>query len=300
MSHSIRRLALPTLALPILLAACAGAGGTVAPASPTPPATSTPAPSLEVAHATAATSVVLRKDTGGGFVAPGFLLTEVPEFTLYGDGTIVYRDPAATPPTPLPDGASPLTPFRTARLTEDAVQALLKFALGPSGLGVARSEYPAIGIADAGETSFTVAAGGVEKTVRVGALGFTGGRPGPDDAARAAFVGLADRLDRIGSALGGPSQTYRPAHFRGFLSPVDGVAGATIAWPWTAFGPAGFTEPTGGDAVMMPRRLLTADDVAKLGLGGLEGGAQGIPLAAPTGSGSYDLTLRPLLPDENP
>jgi hypothetical protein len=46
-----------------------------------------------------------------------------------------------------------------------------------------------------------------------------------------------------------------------------------------------------------PVRMLTADDVALLGIPGVEGGADGIGLRTTNGR-TFLLSLRPLLPDE--
>ena len=46
-----------------------------------------------IEHPTGPTDVVLRYEEGGGFVMPAFLATQAPHFTLYGDGTIVFRNP---------------------------------------------------------------------------------------------------------------------------------------------------------------------------------------------------------------
>ena len=51
-----------------------------------------------VDHATGATDVLLRFDQGGGFVMPAFLATSAPIFTLYGDGTIIFRNPSLEGP----------------------------------------------------------------------------------------------------------------------------------------------------------------------------------------------------------
>ena len=76
-------------------------------------------------HPTGATDIVLRYEQGGGFVPIGFLFTQAPTFTLYGDGTVVFQARYEVPLTP---GHAP-PPWRVGRLSEDGVQALLAFAL---------------------------------------------------------------------------------------------------------------------------------------------------------------------------
>ncbi len=284
-------LALSTVSI---LAACTSAGGPPPTASPTP----TVAPSLGIDHPTGATQIVLRMSTGGGFVAPGVLATEVPEFSLYGDGTVVFRDPTAAPPAPVPDdGIYRGAPFKTARLREGQMQDLLAFAIGPGGLGMARDEYAPGGIADAPSTTFTLQADGRQKTVTVGALDFDQPQPGPDTTARAAFRQLAAHLRQL-DENGIEAGPYAPSAYRGILA--DGAAGVGGApahdWPWT-FGPDTFTAPADPSAFATPTRTLTADDVAALKVSGTSGGAQSIALRTDDGK-VYLLSLRPLLPDE--
>ena len=287
-------LALSTL---LLVAACAGgAGGS---ASPTPTASPTPAPTLAVEHATGATDVVLRMSTGGGFVAPGFLLTQAPEFTLYGDGTVVFRNPADVVPPPVPDdGVFRSAVFRTARMTEAQMQELLEFAIGPSGLGIARAQYDPCCIADAPSTTFTLRAGGLDKEVNIGALDFDDPQPGPDSIVRKAFKGLAERLRNLDRS-GIPSPAFAPTAYRGILFDGSGgpVAGPIHDWPWTTFGPDGFTSPADPNSFPTPTRTLTAEEVAALKVTGIQGGAQSIVLRTSNGK-VFMLALRPLLPGE--
>lgn len=283
-------LALPTV---VLLAACVGSA-----ASPTAIGTPTAAPTLAIHHPTGATDVVLRMSTGGGFVAPGFLLTEVPEFSLYGDGTVVFRDPVDAPAALVPDdGIFRGAPFKTARLTEDQVQDLLAFAVGPGGLGIARDQYEPGGIADAPSTTFTLRVDGGEKTVSVGALDFDQPQPGPDASARTAFRQLAARLRRL-DRNGIATTPFAPVAFRGILSDATGaVLGAQIrTWPWM-FGPDDFKAPADPNASASQTRTLTADEVAALKVDGIAGGAQSIALRTKDGR-AFLLSLRPLLPDE--
>ena len=297
---SRRRLAPIGLLSTVLLAACVGAGGSPGAsgrptASPTSAATPTPA----VEHPTGATAVILRMATGGGFIAPGTALTEVPEFSLYGGGTVVFRDPATSYIEPMrPDGIGLRVPFQVAHLSEAQVQALLADAIGPGGLGIARDDYPPCCVADAPSTTFTLNAGGIEKVVMVGALGFDEPQTSPDDAARKAFAALARRL--VAPDLGGASVTdFVPSAYRGILTeeqPYPSVTVAPRTWPWTSFGPTDFT-PSGPGGLPVPTRTLTAADVAALHLDGVEGGANSIALKAADGK-IYLLALRPLLPDE--
>jgi hypothetical protein len=158
-------------ALSVLLVACSGGATATSQPSTTPTVSASPSGGGfgAIEHATGATDVLLRFEQGGGFVAPGFLATQAPIFTLYGDGTIVFRNPAQDP-LPAVGSIIPERAFRTAHLTEEQIQGVLEDALGPGGLGVARTEYRNDQIADAPTATFTVNAGGLNKKVSVYAL----------------------------------------------------------------------------------------------------------------------------------
>jgi hypothetical protein len=300
MSTTLRTVSLA--ALTIVLAACtAGATGG---ASPTPSALSTgdPSPSSSIdfgaiEHPTGATDVVLRFEEGGGFVMPAFLATQAPAFTMYGDGTIVFRNAAGAPPEPI-GSVFPNVPFKTARLSPEQVQDLLKFALGESGLGIARPDYPNDQIADASTAVFTINAGGLTKTVSVYALGLEmdGMADGP---ARAAFKTLAETLQTIDAGGAIVSEPYVPKAYRGIL--LEGQPGAPDAkpWPWTDIAPADFVSNADPNAFQIPARVLSPAEVETLGITAFEGGFQGLPLIGPDDGKFYSFSLRPLLPDES-
>jgi len=288
------------LLLASLLAACSGAAASPA-ATGTPGGSSTPVPipSLppgSVDHATGPTDLVLRLEEGGGFVAPGFLVTEGPLFSLYGDGTVIFRDPAANPPEPV-GNVSFNTPYQIAKLTEEQVQTLLTFAIGPGGLAVSRASYQ-LPVADAPTTTFTLTAAGITKTTSVNGLGLgIDMQPGPDSAILAQLSALRSRLATFGNDIVG-EQAWSPDRFRGILTPLEGQSqGPASNWPWTTIQPSDFVAPADPNVTSFPRRTLLPADVAILSLAHLEGGARGIFLSGPDGK-TYELALRPLLPDE--
>ena len=296
----------------LVVAGCVGVGGSPdasavpsSSGSPTatvgPSATGQPSgsPVATIDHPRGPTDVILRMATGGGFVAPGVLLTEIPEFTLYGDGTVVYRDPATSYVEPPPsDGVARRHPFQTAKLSEAQVQAILADAIGPGGLGTAQELYTPCCIADAPSTTFTLRTTDLDKTVTVGALGFDSPNQGPDAAARADFQALARRL--VAPDLGTVTPaTFVPAAYRGILyDAVDlSPSAPSTKWPWTTFGPDGFAVSSDPVAMQVPTRTLSADDVAALSIDGLEGGADSMALKTSDGK-IHVLAVRPLLPDE--
>lgn len=292
----------------LAIAACSGAtpspSGSPPPGSSGPSQSGSPGPSGDptgdvIDHPTGATDVILRLEEGGGFVPMEFAASQAPVFTLYGNGVVVFQQAIQSFPAPDANGVTRGAPWRTAKLDETQIQELLAFALGPGGLAIARAEYRNDMVADAATSTFTVRAGGLDKTVAVYAL-FEEAQPGPDGPARKAFFQLAQRLrdfDRGGSI---PSDVFQPERYRGILiESGGGIVGKPVAWPWPALKPADFVagpgDGTGGSA--FPHRTMSAEEVAALGLGAVPGGAQGVFLAGPDGK-TYSFILRPLLADE--
>ncbi len=226
---------------------------------------------------------------------PAFVATQAPIFTLYGDGTVIFRNPMNAFLEPI-GSIYPAHPFRTAKLNEEQIQQTLAFALGDGGLGAARANYENNMIADAGTAIFTVDAGGIKKTVSVYALGLE--MDGMADAmARAAFKRLADGLGNFDNGGAIATEVYMPERYRGIL--MDGAAAPDQKpWPWTEIQPADFPFPADPNAFQMAQRVLTPADVAELGFEEVEGGFQGMVLVGPDGGKIYSLSLRPLLPDE--
>ena len=245
----------PPLAAPCRprrLAACTGGGASGSPGATSaprraPPASPTASPASvgAIDHATGATDVLLRYEQGGGFIAPSFLATQAPIFTLYGDGTIVFRNPLAEPPPPV-GSVFRQNPFRTAKLSEDQIQDVLAFALGDGGLGTARANYENNMVADASTAIFTIDAGGLKKAVSVYALGMEV-EGVPDLLARAAFQRLADRLSDFDKGGTIATDVYAPTGYRGILE--DGQAAPDQkAWPWADLKPTDFAFPADPNA----------------------------------------------------
>ncbi len=300
MSKLLRPAALAALLL--IVAACSGAtsngspAGSVGPSSPPSAPPASPAAGA-IDHATGATDVLLRYDQGGGFLMPAFTATQAPIFTLYGDGTIIFRNTTQDFP-PAIGSVTPFHPFRTARMNEEQIQSLLEFALGQGGLGVARADYPNNTVADAGNAIFTVKAGGVDKTVTVGALGIDSPQV-PDQLARKAFVTLRDRLVDIDKGGSIKTAVYVPERYRGIL--LEGQPGAPDqkSWPWKDIKPSDFVNAGDPNAMPLPAHVMTAAEVASLGIDPFQGGFVGLPLAGPGDGKVYSLNVRPLLPDDS-
>jgi hypothetical protein len=271
-------------ALAVGLAGCGAVGG----GSPVPSGGALP-------HPTGATALILRYEQGGGFVAPGFLATEGPTFSLYGDGSAIFRNPRDA--NPVPDSTvSPIirgVPYQIAHLSEAQVQAVLVYALDPGGLRAADLHYERP-IADAPTTVFTIDAGGVRKVVSVNGLGIDAAS-GKDASILAKLTGLATKLQGYGSEVS-DEQPWSPDRYRGLLG--EDSFNDPIPWPWPTISPSDFVSTTASTTVQFPMRTMTPAEVARLGISGVEGGLRGVSLKAPSGAKVYSFRLRPLLPDE--
>jgi hypothetical protein len=239
--------------------------------------------------------VLLRYEEGGGFVMPAFLASQTPHFTLYGDGTVIFRNP--TLELPAEGSVGMLNPMRTAKLTEEQIQEVLLMALGEGGLAVARPNYENNMVADASTATFTVNAGGVEKTVSVYALGLDV-QGVPDAPARTAFMKLAQRLTDFDQ--GGTFETaeYEPTAYRAVLFEAPGVQAPDVrAWPWPDLKVTDFKPDADPTGLQFPHRTMTGDELAKLDVVDFQGGFQNLVLTGSDGK-LYTLSVRPLLPDD--
>jgi hypothetical protein len=291
-------LPLAALSLALVAGACSSSGASMPPSASGPP----PSPTQSgIDHPTGADDIVLQMEEGGGFVPIDFAASQAPTFTLYGDGRVVFQQLVDQFPQPDEHGVTRPVPWRTAQLDAGQIEELLTFALGPGGLGTARESYVDNGIADAPNTIFTINGGGLKKTVVINALGMepTGGA---DDAARASFRKLADRLRDFDERGTISTDVYVPGAYRGVLieREVDPtIPGPTAAdWPWPDLTIADFKEGDGTNGPAFPHKSLTAEEIAALDVGDAFGGAQGVIVKAPTGK-TYSVILRPLLPDES-
>lgn len=277
------------------LGGCAGAGASPS-ASGSPESGPSSAPA-GIGHATGATDVILRAEQAGGFTAPAFQITRVPEFTLYGDGTVVYQLPAD------PNVEAPIGPPRLARatLTGEQIDALLAFAINAGGLGSAKAQYINPLVADAPDTIFTIATDDVTKTVSAQALGFADdpnnpGATNPDAAAIKALKALYDTLVPFGDQVARGNATdaglYEPTAYRATIQEGQ-PQGETVDWPWT--------DLTLDDFVANPDSsfrvaTLTADQARALSPTP-EGGLFTVAVMGPDRV-PYEISLRPLLPEE--
>jgi len=315
-----RRLVAASFVSALLLAACSGGPSptATAPTATAPTATTgpwatpagspVPSPTAEtgtIAHPVGAAELVLRFDEGGGFVMPTFAMIQLPFFSLYGDGTVIYRPASA--PWPEQEFREPMRfpPLQVATMTEDQVQALLRDALGAGGLGVARERYENNQVADAPTAVFTVNADGRQRRVSIYALGMAiddPSNPNPDAAILGAMAALAERLrnfdTEVAKGNGTAAGFYAPTRFRAsILEGGPGGDGLPRPWPWPTFGPEGFTAVDQGTGFGFLSRAISGLEMSLLGIRNPEGGVSGLSLLAPNGT-VYGLGIRPLLPDE--
>jgi hypothetical protein len=249
-----------------------------------------------IEHATGPTDVILRYEEGGGMMMVAWSAAAAPIFTLYGDGTIVFRN-LNKDPLPAIGSVVPFQPFRTARMNEEQIQTLLEFALGVGGLGTARANYPNDMISDVTTAVFTINAGGLAKAVSVYALGIESPQV-PDAGAREAFIRLRDHLLDIDKGGSIKTDVYTPGRYRGIL--LDGQPGGIDqrSWPWKEIKTTEFVGDGNPDAFQIPVRVMTDAEVALLALAPYQGGFIGMPLAGPGDGKFYSFSLRPLLPDD--
>jgi hypothetical protein len=293
----MRRLALLAAVL-TLVAACGAATATPTPSGPIPPSPSgapQPSPSAgDVESPNGAKEVVLQVEEGGGFVPVEWLATSAPVFTLYGDGTVIFRNPSDLAPESS-DGLLRSTPFQIGTLTGAEMEKLLAFAINEGGLGVARDRYENNMIADGSTTTFTISAGGREKTVSIYGLGQDDGS-GPNQAILRAFLALRERLYAF-DGEGPATEVWDPEAYRGTLIESGGVAANVRDWPWPDIDVADFKKPAGPNELGFPRRAMSIEEIEALGITDPQGGVQGLMLEGPDGK-TYSFAIRPLFPDE--
>jgi len=159
-----------------LVAAACAAGGAGSRPSPSPAPSGPP----RIAHPTGASELVLRIGYDGGFVAPGYFLTRLPQVSVYGDGRVVTEGPVIEiyPGPALPN-------LLVSRVSEAGLQAMLAAAADAGLLGQDR-HHDCVGIADAPTTTFVVSADGATHRTTAYALGIGEDHPdgmSPGDAA---------------------------------------------------------------------------------------------------------------------
>lgn len=284
---SLRPIA-PLALAALLLSACADAS---TPRDGSPP--------TGIPHGAGPDDLLLRWGYEGGFTPPEFQLTNLPSFSLYGDGTIVRPGPQIEI---YPGPALPA--IETVTIDEAGIQAILEAALDANLDSVGDlTDMGSVGIADAPETVFTARFGDVDRTVRIYALSETGTQmPGMSDdefQARNLLLHLVEQLGSLETWLPeravSQAVAFEPHGSRVFASNLRGRPDPPqkpVEWP-LATPLAGIGEDAGAGY-----RCVTVTDV--------EWSEQLRPVAEManqltpwTSDGRrYSVVFRPLLPDE--
>lgn len=223
-----------------------------------------------------------------------FFVTQAPNFTLYGDGTVIFKQIDTRQGNPVGGWAE--LPWLVGHLSEQSVQALLQYALSTGRLANARESYENNTCADCPTTLFQINAAGIDKTVSIYAL-MEVTEPGPDATDRQGFSQLAALLNNFQAQAEvdlGEVTPYDPALYKIVLLEGFGEPQAVPkAWPWDDLTLADWPkaeEP--GNRI----KMLDREHVAKL-LDVPNGGHFGVWVTAPDDS-VIQFGVRPLLPDE--
>jgi hypothetical protein len=252
-------------------------------------------------HSHGPNDLLLKVETGGGFVGPQVQYREFPSFALYGDGRLIVPGPQIEiyPGPALPN-------LQVTRISEDGVQAILQ-AARQAGLQGADRRYDFQTIADAPTTTFTVVTDGGRHVTSVYALDEAGRAPSSqmpaDEAeARQALAEFRNKLGDLGSWLptGSVSEdgAYRFDELRIFVmdpvTPDPGLEQQAVQWPLST-SLAAFGQP------------VTNGPPARCGSVGGDDLKAVLPLAEKaneltpweSAGATYSLVFRPLMPDES-
>jgi hypothetical protein len=234
------------------------------------------------------TKVILRMSVGGGFVPMSVAMLEMPTFTLYADGTAIFR-----PSTGGAFDAPP--PLVQAELSDEQVAALLAYAAGPGGLAAAAERYDDMFVSDAPTTVFTIDIPELTKTVSVYALGIEKPAGDADAEILAQLEGLAETLSTFETEVEAgnveSAALYEPTSYLATLAPdYDGNTATPEVWPWDLAIPA---FPADGSFV---RLVLTPEQVAQV-TSVPSGGVSDLYYVGPADERVL-VSLRPLLPEE--
>jgi hypothetical protein len=235
------------------------------------------------------TRVVLRMSVGGGFVPLSVALLEMPTFTLYADGSAIFR--------PSTGGTfdAPAALVR-AELNDEQVAALLAFAIGPGGLGDAAERYDNMFVSDAPTTVFTIDTPELTKGVSVYALGIEQPGGSPDAEILARLESLATTLgafeQQVDAGNVESAALYEPLSYLATFTPdFEGNTATPTPWPFADVSVPAF--PADGSWVTL---VLTPDQVAQVTT--VPSGGVGDLYYEDASGQRFHVAIRPLLPDE--
>lgn len=254
-----------------------------------------------ISHSTAADHALVKVAIEGGFTPVEWTYTNLPTFSLFGDGTLVV------PGAQIEIYPGPALPaLSTRRVEEPGIQAILVEALDairdvPDEL----TDLGSMAITDVPTTAITVATSDVDRTIRVYALAELTERPDgmPQDEFRARL-----RLQELVTELGtlatwvpegslGEESTYSGSAARLYVGrhrPVEDLAQDAVAWPLDV-GLGGFGE-RGSESDPYRCGVLDGADWATV----RSSAGKANELTPWTdGHARFTILFRPLLPDEN-
>jgi hypothetical protein len=246
-----------------------------------------------------ADQLVLRAENYGGFVPADRVLGRIPDISVYGDGRVITQGPM---PSIYPQPAMPNVQVQT--ISPDTVRDLVRQALAAGVRNGADFGRPHI--ADASTTRVTVVSGG-------NAGGYTGGdkqvvavdglsQAQSDDPAlttaqrqaRAKLAAFVKKLNQLPGSQGMPSAVkYQPERLavlsQTWVKQAD-VQSAQKAWSGPALPGAYLYPATKVGCVVLTgaqrdAAVKAASDASKI-------------TGWTSGGGTYQLTFRPMLPDE--
>jgi hypothetical protein len=238
---------------------------------------------------------ILKVTNSGGLTPPGYQLTAVPIFALYGDGRVIVRGAVdAMYPGPL------LPNLRELRVTADDIQEILT-AADAAGLLGPDASYEQPGIADAETVVFRTTADGATHVVDAYALSEgVGDQAGRDEAAQTKLRDFEAHILNLTGLLGRAitDTAYRPSSVRVFAQDASattqsGLTPQELAWP-IAQDPATAGQPS----IVAGVRCIAIDreDLASFMEAAKTARSNTVWTAH---SGRYSVTVRPLYPDES-
>jgi hypothetical protein len=255
----------------------------------------TGAPGGKINHPLGGEDIVLQVVTGGGFVPIEYHLTLLPEFTLYGDGTVIVPGPVMTiyPGPALPN-------LQMTKMSEEAIQTLLT-AAKEAGLFTNNVDYGTPAVFDVPSTSIVINAQGMTYRSDIYALGFEdgGGLTLEQQQARAAINAFRGKLSTL--AFTEEEYTWTRYDFSalavfvraidpGFTPDPTDVQPNRLTWPLSDLA-------AGGQEVMPGVRKLVVSGAELTKLKPLLAQATQITVWE-SGGKEYVLAFRPLLPGE--
>ena len=254
----------------------------------------------DIDHSTARNDVLVRIAFEGGFTPIEWTYTNFPNFTLYGDGTLIL------PGAQIEIYPSPALPAISSRMVEEAgIQAILREVL--DALATIPGDLNDLGfmqIADAPTTVITVSAGGVDRTIRAYALAEQIDRPeGMPEEEYRARVRLQELVTRLGTLETwlpegslGPEAAYEAPGARLFVGKYRKVDLPQEPAPWPLESAlAAFGDATDDLGLYRCGVVEAADWTAVR-----EAASRANQLTPWTDARTkFAILFRPLLPDEN-